>query len=129
MSDRDEDEVKARRRAQRVALFGYQSICPALDPGLSTRARGRIVRGIAAGMHERSTAGPVRYSRDSLDWWIRRYRTDGSDALLPSAKRPGPRTEPEVLDLAAALKAENPARTAAQVARILIASTGWSPSE
>ena len=129
MSGHDEEEVKARRRAQRVALFRYQLICPALDPGLSTRQRGRIVRGIAAGMHEHPTAGPVRYSRDSLDRWIRRYRADGFDALLPSARQPGPRTEPEVLELAAALKAENPARTAAQVARILSASTGWSPSE
>jgi putative transposase len=34
-----------------------------------------------------------------------------------------------VLALAAALKRENPARTAAQVARILRASAGWSPSE
>jgi transposase InsO family protein len=129
VSGHDDDQVKARRRAQRVALFRYQLICPALDPGLSTRQRGRIVRGIAAGMHEHPTAGPVRYSRDSLDRWIRRYRADGFDALLPSARQPGPRTEPEVLDLAAALKAENPARTAAQVARILSASTGWSPSE
>jgi hypothetical protein len=34
-----------------------------------------------------------------------------------------------VLALAAALKRENPARTAAQVARVLRASGGWSPSE
>jgi putative transposase len=34
-----------------------------------------------------------------------------------------------VLGLAAALKRENPARTAAQVARILRASAGWSPAE
>ncbi len=36
---------------------------------------------------------------------------------------------PEVLGLAAALKRENPSRTAAQVARVLRASGGWSPSE
>jgi transposase InsO family protein len=39
------------------------------------------------------------------------------------------RTPAEVLDLAAALKRENPARTAAQVARILRTSAGWSPAE
>ena len=36
---------------------------------------------------------------------------------------------PEVLELAAALKRENPARTAAQVQRILRATSGWSPSD
>ena len=34
-----------------------------------------------------------------------------------------------MLELAAALKRENPARTAAQVMRVLRASGGWSPSE
>ena len=48
------DAVKRRERAQRVALFRYQLICPALEAGLSTKQRGRIVRGIA----ERTHAGP-----------------------------------------------------------------------
>ena len=34
-----------------------------------------------------------------------------------------------MLELAAALKRENPDRTAAQVVRILRASGGWAPSE
>jgi putative transposase len=40
-----------------------------------------------------------------------------------------PRTPAEVLDLAAALKRENPQRTAAQVRRILRATSGWAPSD
>jgi transposase InsO family protein len=40
-----------------------------------------------------------------------------------------PRTDTAVLEMAAALKRENPARTAAQVARILRTATGWAPSE
>ena len=44
----DEDAVKRRQRAQQVALFRYQLICPALEPGLSTKQRGKVVRGIAA---------------------------------------------------------------------------------
>ncbi|MER6320216.1 DDE-type integrase/transposase/recombinase [Streptomyces sp. NPDC001581] len=35
----------------------------------------------------------------------------------------------EVLDLAAALKKENPARTAAQIQRILRTTQGWSPTD
>lgn len=120
---------RARERAQRVALFRYQLISPALDPALSCRQRGRIVRELAGREHDAPYAGQRRYSRDTLDRWIRAYRADGFEALLPGEKQPGPRTDPALLDLAAALKRENPRRTAAQVARILTASAGLSPSE
>ena len=42
------EEAKRRERAQAIGLFRYQLICPALDPGLSTKARGQLVRQIAA---------------------------------------------------------------------------------
>jgi transposase InsO family protein len=112
-----------------VALFRYQLICPALDPGLSTKARGRIVRALAAQPHAGPFGGEHRYSRHTLDRWIRRYRAGGFDALTPSIRQPGSRIDTAVLELAVALKRENPDRTAAQVARILRASGGWSPSE
>ena len=41
------EEHKRRERAQAIGLFRYQLICPALDEGLSTRQRGRLVREIA----------------------------------------------------------------------------------
>ena len=44
-------------------------------------------------------------------------------------KRQDPRTPASVLRLAEDLRRENPARTAAQVMRVLRASGGWSPSE
>ncbi|MGH3816054.1 MAG: DDE-type integrase/transposase/recombinase [Pseudonocardiaceae bacterium] len=130
MASTDEhDDISRRSRAQQVALFRYQLICPALDPNLSTKARGRVVRAIAAQAHAGPFGGAHRYSRDSLDRWIRRYRAGGFDALTPSIRQPGTRIDTEVLELAVALKRENPARTAAQVARILRTSTGHSPSE
>jgi putative transposase len=125
----DQDEVTRRARAQQVALFRYQLICPALDPALSTKARGRVVRAIAAGTHAGPFGGQHRYSRDTLDRWIRRYRAGGFDALAPSIRQPGSRIDTTVLELAVALKRENPERTAAQVVRILRASGGWAPSE
>jgi putative transposase len=129
VSTREQDEVRRRERAQQVALFRYQLICPALDPGLSTKARGRIVRAIAARQHAGPFGGQHTYSRDSLDRWIRRYRAGGFDALVPSIRQPGSRIDTAVLELAVALKREKPERTAAQVARILRASSGYSPSE
>ncbi len=128
-STHDQDGIRRRQRAQQVALFRYQLICPALDPELSTKARGRIVRAIAAGTHAGPFGGQHCYSRDTLDRWIRRYRAGGFDALTPSIRQPGTRIDTGVLELAAALKRENPDRTAAQVARILRASSGFSPSE
>lgn len=129
VSTHDQDGVTRRTRAQQVALFRYQLICPALDPNLSTKARGRIVRAIAAQAHAGPFGGQHRYSRDTLDRWIRRYRVGGFEALTPSIRQPGARIDTEVLELATALKRENPDRTAAQVARILRASSGYSPSE
>jgi transposase InsO family protein len=129
VSTPEQDQVTRRARAQQVALFRYQLICPALDPALSTKARGRIVRAIAARTHAGPFGGQHCYSRDTLDRWIRRYRAGGFDALAPSLRQPGTRIDTGLLELGAALKRENPDRTAAQVARILRASTGYSPSE
>jgi len=129
VSTHDQDGVKRRERAQQVALFRYQLICPALDPNLSTKARGPIVRAIAAQAHDGPFGGRHTYSRDTLDRWIRRYRAGGFDALTPSVRQPGSRIDTGVLELASALKRENPARTAAQVVRVLRASSGYAPSE
>ena len=129
MTTHGQDEATRRARAQQVALFRYQLICPALEAGLSTKARGRVVRSIAGRAHAGPFGGQHRYSRDTLDRWIRRYRAGGFDALAPSIRQPGSRIETTVLELAVALKRENRQRTAAQVARILRASSGWAPSE
>ena len=71
----------------------------------------------------------MRVARNTLDRWIRRYRAGGFAELIPSPRALSPRTDTATLELAAALKRENPARTAAQVQRILRASAGWAPSE
>jgi len=124
----DDQDAARKARAQDVALFRYRLIAPALEPGVTTRQRGRLVRGIAAQVHA-GPAGPVRVSRKSLDRWIRAWRAEGFVALCPSPRQVAPRTEAAVLELAAALKKENPQRTAAQVARIIAAHRGWAPSE
>jgi len=123
------DEHKRRERAQAIGLFRYRLICPALDEGLSTRQRGKLVREIAAQTHTDPFGNQIRISRETLDRWIRRYRAGGFEALVPAPRRLAIRTDAQVLELAASLKRENPTRTAAQVARILRTATGWAPSE
>ncbi|MHB2021962.1 MAG: DDE-type integrase/transposase/recombinase [Mycobacteriales bacterium] len=123
------DEQNRAERAREVALFRYALVREAADPTLSTRARGRLVRELAAAEHAGPFGTRVRVSRATLDRWIRTWRAGGFDALLPPARQVDPRTPAEVLELAAALKREAPGRTAAQVRAILAAHAGAAPSE
>ena len=50
-------------------------------------------------------------------------------ALSGPDTQPAPRLPVEVIEIAVALKRENPARTATQVRRILRAEMRWAPSE
>ena len=119
MSDRHRD----------VALFRYSLIRPAADPELSTRQRGRMVRHLAAVDHLGPDGVRVRVSRTTIDRWIRAYRTAGFDGLVPGGRAAQPYTSPQMLELAARLKAEQPERTAAQIVRVITAEHGWSPAE
>jgi putative transposase len=129
-ADDDEQQQRARvERAQAVALFRYQLIRQPADPALSIRQRGRLVRELAGREHAGPFGTPVRVSRQTLDRWIAAWRRGGFDALLPAPRQVTARTPAEVLDMAAALKRENPARTSAQVVRILRTHLGWAPSQ
>jgi putative transposase len=116
-------------RARAIGLFRYGLIREAADPTHSTKARGRLVRAIAGAEHTDPFGRPVRVSRQSVDRWIRDWRTGGFDALVPNPRQVSARTPVEVLELAVALRKENPARTAAGIRRILRAQLGWSPDE
>jgi len=128
LSTAEEEERQRAERAQRVALWRYQLIRDAADAGLSTRQRGRLVRRLADSVHTGPFGEPVRISRATLDRWIRAWRAGGFDALMPPRRRVAARTPDQVLELAAALKRENPLRSAAQIERILRSHSGWSPS-
>jgi putative transposase len=125
----DDDRAKRAERARAVGLFRYALVRAAADPQLSPRERGLLVRELATAEHVGPFGEPVRVSRPTLDRWIRAWRAGGFDALLPDGRRVAPRTEAQVLDLAAALKREKPERTAAQVRRVVVAHLGWAPSE
>ena len=129
MSKAEEEEQARLERARAIGLFRYMLIREAADPALTSRQRGVMVRELAAREHADPSGRPVRLTRWSLDRWIRLWHQGGFDALVPAPRQSQPRTPPEVMELAAALKKENPARTAAQVQRILRAQSGWAPDE
>lgn len=122
-------EAVRRERAREIALFRFGVIQEALDPGLTAKQRGRLVRSIAEGVHPGPSGVPVRVSRANLDRWLRAYRTGGFTALMPLPRRVASTIPAEVLELAIALKKEAPGRTAAQIATVLAAHSGWAPAE
>jgi putative transposase len=115
-------------QARNIALYRYSLIRPLADAGLSPAQRGKLVRQLSFQVHIGHTGEPVTVSRASLNRWIRRYRTGGFDALVPARRQIAPRTDAAVLELAARLKREHPARTAAHIARIIEAEKGSAPS-
>jgi putative transposase len=110
-------------------LFRYSLIQDLLDSSLTTRERGCLARELAEKEHIDPFGRQVKVSRGTIDRWTRDYRGGGFAALVPEPRKAVPRTPPEVLELAAALKRENPGRTAAQIQRILRTTQGWSPTE
>jgi putative transposase len=125
-----DEEAKVRvERARAVGMFRYELIREAADAGLSRMERGKMVRELASREHTDPFGRPVRIARQTLDRWIRDWRAGGFDALVPSPRQCTPRTDPEVLEMAVALRRENPDRTAAAIQRILRKQLGWSPDE
>ncbi len=101
-----------------------------MDAALTARQRGAVVRELAAREHGGPSGRKVSVSRRTIDRWrIVARREGGFEALVPEPRQCAPRTDADVVELAAGLKMENPERTAAQVRRVLAARLGWAPSE
>lgn len=115
-------------RAQQIGVFRWRIVGEVLDVSLSARERGVLVRALAAREHLGPDGRWVRVSRTTLDRWIRAYREGGFDALVPAPRRIANRTPERLLELAVALRREQPARTAAQIHRILVEAEGAAPS-
>src|SRR5450759_1792216 len=116
----------ARDPAEALALWRYHLIAEALDPRLGGRERGLLVRRIATDEHV-TPAGELRaVSRNTLDRWIRRYRSDGLAGLRdqPRSDQGSARLDPALLDLAIRLRLEAPARSAAHISEIVFARHG-----
>jgi putative transposase len=115
-------------RRRDVGLFRYSLVREPADPTLSPAERGALVRALAAMEHVTPDGRRVRVARSTLDEWIRAWRAGGFEALLPKPRVVPPRTDPGVLALAEALKREVPARTAAQVGRVMAEAGTVPPS-
>jgi putative transposase len=117
--------------AEAVALFRYGLIAEAVNPRLTPAERGWLVRELASRAHLHPDGSMRTYARGSIDRWIRAYRAHGLDGLhpVPRSDIGQVRRHPELLAEAAALRAEQPARSAAHIADILRARHGIQVSE
>ena len=106
---------------ERIALHRYGVIAEALPARLAAAERGDIVRRIAGRAHGHPDGTDRRYSRATIDRWLRQWRTHGLDGLRPQQRGDTGivRSHPELADVAAALRIEVPARSAAQIVDII----------
>ncbi len=65
MGARDNETAARSERARAIGLFRYGLIREPADPGHSTRARGRLVRAVAAGEHLDPTGPSLPRSRET----------------------------------------------------------------
>jgi putative transposase len=106
---------------EQIALHRYGVIAEALPARLTAAERGDIVRRIAGRVHGHPDGTERRYSRSTIDRWLRHWREHGLDGLRPQQRADAGivRAHPELADVAAALRVEVPARSAVQIADII----------
>jgi len=116
---------------QAVALHRWGVIAEAANARLTPAERGVVVRAIAARAHMHPDGTQRRYSRGTIDRWVRAWRAGGLDALrLAERADVGTvRAHPELFAEAAALRLELPSRSAAQIASILFHRHGIRVAE
>jgi putative transposase len=99
---------------QEIALHRWAVIAEAANTRLTSSERGSVVRAIAAREHAHPDGTARRYSRGTIDRWLRAWRAGGAAALRPSPRSDTGkvRAMPELFGEAAALRLELPGRAA-----------------
>ena len=117
--------------AGQIALHRWAVIAEATSDRLSSAERGALVRGIAGRTHTHPDGSSRRYSRPTVDRWIRAWRAGGLEGLRPSERSDAGtvRAHPELAEEAVALRLELPARSAAQIASIIFHRHGVRVSQ
>ena len=117
-----EEPLMDEKMRQEIALHRWAVIAEAANARLASRERGAVVRAIAAREHAHPDGTMRRYSRGTIDRWLRaQARPAGWTGCGPSPRSDTGkvRAMPELFAEAAALRLELPGRSAAQIASIL----------
>ncbi len=121
MTGKGEGTLVDEKMRQEIALHRWAVIAEAANARLAGSERGAVVRAIAAREHAHPDGTMRRYSRGTIDRWLRAHKAGGLDGLRPSPRSDtgAVRATPELFAEAAALRLELPGRSAAQIASIL----------
>ena len=116
---------------EEAALHRWAVIAEAASARLTPAERGAVVRQIAAREHQHPDGSRRRYSRGTIDRWLRAWKSGGLDALRPAERSDTGtvRAHPDLFAEAAALRLELPGRSAAQIASILYHRHGVKVAE
>ena len=119
------------KQQEQVALHRWAVVAEAAGEQLTAAERGALVRQIAVRAHTHPDGSARRYSRGTIDRWLRAWRAGGLDALKPAERADTGvvRAHPELFAEAAALRLELPGRSAAQIASILFHRHGIRVAE
>jgi len=119
------------KEQEQIALHRWAVIAEAAGEQLTSGERGALVRQIAGRAHTHPDGSSRRYSRGTVDRWLRAWRKGGLEALRPAPRADTGvvRAHPELFAEAAALRLELPGRPAAQIASILFHRHGITVSE
>lgn len=117
--------------AEAVALHRWAVIAEATAERLSAAERGAVVRRVAGLAYSHPDGTARRYSRGTIDRWIRAWRSGGLQALRPSPRSDTGtvRAHPALAEEAVALRLELPSRSAAQISSIIFHRHGVAVSE
>ncbi len=117
--------------AEQIALHRWAVIAEATTDRLNPAERGVLVRAIAGRSHSHPDGSTRRYSRGTIDRWVRAWRAGSLEGLRPSPRSDTGtvRAHPELAEEAVALRLELPTRSAAQIATILFHRHGVRVSE
>src|SRR5260370_764436 len=109
------------KEQEQLALRRWGVIAEAAGEQLTAGERGALARQIAARDHPHPDGSRRRYSRGTIDRWLRAWRKGGLEALKPSPRADTgvDRAHPELFAEASALRLELPGRSAAQIASLL----------
>src|SRR5258707_13377322 len=110
------------KEQEQIALRGWAVIAGAAGEQLTAGERGALARQIAARDHPHPDGSRRRYSRGTIDRWLRAWRKGGLEALKPSPRADTGvvRAHPELFAEASPLRLELPGRSAAPIASIFV---------
>ena len=114
----------------RVALARWQVIAAATDERLTPPERGLLLSEIARQLHRDADGRPMRVTTRTLYRWLAAWRRDGFEGLKPRRRRDAGshKVDADILELAAALRRETPARAAAHIAEMIARTRGVAVS-